>query len=180
MAGWILADDGAHQVHDRGEQQGAGVLPLGGLLEEGVDRLGGEGVLQGGTGHDGDGALLGEPLEDVVEDHGAASLECRYLPVWRHFTRPITPPSKPWSGLTLHPEKTRLVPFQGRPPGSPRAPATEPPGTFDFLGFTHYWGRTLKGNWAVKRKTAKDRFRRSLRSMAGWCREHRHLPIKEQ
>ena len=53
-------------------------------------------MLQGGTGHDGDGALPGESLEDVVKDHGAASLECRYLLVWRHFTRPITPPSKPW------------------------------------------------------------------------------------
>ena len=59
-------------------------------------------------------------------------------------------------GLTLHPEKTRLVPFQGRPPGSPPGPRDERPGTFDFLGFTHYWGRTLKGNWAVKRKTAEE------------------------
>src|SRR3954467_8034111 len=60
-------------------------------------------------------------------------------------------------GLTLHPEKTRLVPFQGRPPGSPPGPRGERPGTFEFLGSTHYWGRTLKGNWAVKRKTAGAR-----------------------
>jgi RNA-directed DNA polymerase len=83
-------------------------------------------------------------------------------------------------GLTLHPEKTRLVPFQGprrgAPPGSPEGR----PGTFDFLGFTHYWGRTLKGNWAVKRKTAKDRLRRSLTSAMQWCRDHRHLSIMEQ
>src|SRR4051812_13591102 len=83
-------------------------------------------------------------------------------------------------GLTLHPEKTRLVPFQGRPPGSPPGPRDERPGTFEFLGFTHYWGRTLRGNWAVKRKTARDRLRRSLRSVAQWCREHRHDPINEQ
>jgi hypothetical protein len=75
-------DDGAHQVHDRGEQQGAGVLPPCGPLEEGVDRLGGEGVLQGGTGQDGDGALTGESLEDVVRDHSATPLECRYLLLW--------------------------------------------------------------------------------------------------
>ncbi|MGH7286852.1 MAG: group II intron reverse transcriptase/maturase, partial [Myxococcota bacterium] len=37
-------------------------------------------------------------------------------------------------GLSLHPEKTRLLRF-GRP--SPRDPRPE---TFDFLGFTHYWG----------------------------------------
>jgi RNA-directed DNA polymerase len=83
-------------------------------------------------------------------------------------------------GLTLHPEKTRLVPFQGRPPGSPPGPRDERPGTFDFLGFTHYWGRTLKGNWAVKRKTAGGRLRRSLGAVAQWCREHRHLSIMEQ
>jgi RNA-directed DNA polymerase len=83
-------------------------------------------------------------------------------------------------GLTLHPEKTRLVPFQGRPPGAPPGSRDERPGTFDFLGFTHYWGRTLKGNWAVKRKTSEGRFRRSLTSVAQWCREHRHLPISEQ
>ena len=53
-------------------------------------------------------------------------------------------------GLTLHPEKTRLVPFQGLRPGAPPGPRDERPGTFEFLGFTHYWGRTLKGNWAVK------------------------------
>lgn len=83
-------------------------------------------------------------------------------------------------GLTLHPEKTRLVPFQGLRPGAPPAPRDERPGTFEFLGFAHYWGRTLKGNWAVKRKTAKGRLARSLRSVADWCRDHRHLSVKEQ
>jgi hypothetical protein len=94
--GLDLGDDRAHQVHDRGEQQRPGVLPLCGSLEQGVDRLGGEGMPQGGTGHDGNGTLPGKPLEDVVEDHGAASVGCRYLLVKRYFSRPITPPSKPW------------------------------------------------------------------------------------
>jgi group II intron reverse transcriptase/maturase len=83
-------------------------------------------------------------------------------------------------GLTLHPEKTRLVPFQGLRPGALPGSRDEYPGTFDFLGFTHYWGRTLKGNWAVKRKTAGGRFRRSLGAVTQWCREHRHLSITEQ
>jgi RNA-directed DNA polymerase len=83
-------------------------------------------------------------------------------------------------GLTLHPEKTRLVPFQGPPPGAPPGSREERPDTFDFLGFSHYWGRTLKGNWTVKRKTAKTRFRRSLKSIAEWCRVHRHLSLPKQ
>jgi group II intron reverse transcriptase/maturase len=82
-------------------------------------------------------------------------------------------------GLTIHPEKTRLVPF-GRPPRFPTAAVVVPPGTFDFLGFTHYWGRTRKGNWAVKRQTARSRFRRAARTVAEWCRTSRHQPIPQQ
>jgi group II intron reverse transcriptase/maturase len=79
-------------------------------------------------------------------------------------------------GLLLHPEKTRLVAFRRPPPGGggPR------PGTFDFLGFTHYWGRARRGFPAVLRKTARDRFTRSLRAVGQWCRRHRHLPLAEQ
>lgn len=84
-------------------------------------------------------------------------------------------------GLTLHPEKTRLVAFRRphrRPgQGGPKGPR---PGTFDLLGFTHFWGRSQKGNWAVKRKTAEDRFTRALRSVAHWCRTCRHWPIRKQ
>lgn len=80
-------------------------------------------------------------------------------------------------GLQLHPEKTRLVPF-GRPDrGSSPAPAAR---SFDFLGFTHYWGRSRKGRWIVARKTAKQRFGAALKRVAQWCRQHRHRPLAEQ
>jgi group II intron reverse transcriptase/maturase len=77
-------------------------------------------------------------------------------------------------GLKLHPEKTRLVRFD-----SPNRKGGEP-GTFDFLGFTHQWGRTRRGKWAIKRRTASDRFTRALRRVADWCRAHRHEPIRQQ
>src|SRR3954453_11872870 len=61
-------------------------------------------------------------------------------------------------GLTIHPEKTRLVRFQ--PPADADSATTARPSaarpTFDFLGFTHHWGRSQRGVWVVKRKTAKD------------------------
>jgi len=79
-------------------------------------------------------------------------------------------------GLTLHPEKTRLVAF-GRPRSRSRSGR---PGTFDFLGFTHYWGKSRRGNLVVRRKTARGRFTRSLRAVRGWCRVNRHLAIAEQ
>jgi RNA-directed DNA polymerase len=84
-------------------------------------------------------------------------------------------------GLTLHPDKTRLVPF--RRPGYPANDVrgdNQRPGTFDLLGFTHYWGRTRRGGWAVMRKTASKRLSRAVRSIAQWCRANRHLPIPEQ
>ena len=52
-------------------------------------------------------------------------------------------------GLTLHPEKTQQVRF--RPV---RKPPDPPPGSFTFLGFSHFWGRSRKGSWVLKRKTA--------------------------
>lgn len=85
-------------------------------------------------------------------------------------------------GLTVHPDKTRLVPFQ-RPPQRPTpgtTPGTDRPGTFDLLGFTHYWGRSRQGYWVVKRRTAQGRLSRALTKIADWCRFHRHDPIDEQ
>ena len=80
-------------------------------------------------------------------------------------------------GLTLHPEKTRLVPF--RRPDRVRKDDIGP-GTFDLLGFTHYWGMSRRRKWIVKQQTAKDRFSRTLRRFREWCRLHRHDPLKAQ
>jgi RNA-directed DNA polymerase len=78
-------------------------------------------------------------------------------------------------GLTLHPEKTRLVAF--RRPFLDGRRDRKRTGSFDLLGFTHYWRRSRKGSWVVYRKTAKDRLARSLRRVAEWCSANRHLPI---
>ena len=84
-------------------------------------------------------------------------------------------------GLTIHPDKTRLLAFQPpvRPDRSDSGSGSEP-GSFDFLGFTHYWGRSRKGVWVVKRRTAPSRLRRALTTIAQWCRLNRHRPIPEQ
>jgi RNA-directed DNA polymerase len=76
-------------------------------------------------------------------------------------------------GLQLHPVKTRLLRFS-KPAGEEKS------STFDFLGFTHYWGKSRRGQRVVQRKTAKDRLKRSIRRMYRWCEEHRHTQIKEQ
>jgi group II intron reverse transcriptase/maturase len=85
-------------------------------------------------------------------------------------------------GLTIHPEKTRLVPFE-RPSDRPKRSGTSqrvPAGTFDLLGFTHYWGRSRRGYWVVKRKTSRTRIRRGLLALALWCRKNRHRALADQ
>lgn len=78
-------------------------------------------------------------------------------------------------GLTVHPDKTRLVEF--RPAGKSQKGEPE---TFDFLGFTHYWGKSRKGYDTIKRKTAKDRVARTVRKIGLWCRKYRHTPMELQ
>jgi group II intron reverse transcriptase/maturase len=85
-------------------------------------------------------------------------------------------------GLTLHPEKTRLVQFRCPPylQESRTPPQEGGPGSFDFLGFTHYWAKSRKGRWVVRKKTARDRLRRSLNTMTQWCRRYRHHKVAWQ
>ncbi|MGH8650962.1 MAG: group II intron reverse transcriptase/maturase [Gammaproteobacteria bacterium] len=83
-------------------------------------------------------------------------------------------------GLQLHPDKTRLVDFRFNPAAQhssgERAGAT----TFNFLGFTHVWGRSRKGKPVVLQQTAKDRFARALKAINRQCRRMRHWLLREQ
>jgi group II intron reverse transcriptase/maturase len=93
-------------------------------------------------------------------------------------------------GLTLHPEKTRLVPFtppvrqikqdkeaERRPPHPTGDPQSR---SFDFLGFTHYWGRSRKGQPVIQRQTARKRLTRALGKLREWMRANRHEPVRTQ
>lgn len=84
-------------------------------------------------------------------------------------------------GLTLHPDKTKLVAFE-RPDRPSRDDDDGPasPGTFDFLGFTIHWRKSPSGKWNVKMRTAKDRFRRALTKIVDWCKANRHAPLEDQ
>jgi RNA-directed DNA polymerase len=80
-------------------------------------------------------------------------------------------------GLTLHPGKTRLLPYRRPPQGQSGGKG---PATFDFLGFTFHWKRTKGGWWANRCKTRTARLRRGIQTVADWCRRYRHLPVKVQ
>jgi RNA-directed DNA polymerase len=78
-------------------------------------------------------------------------------------------------GLRIHPEKSRMVQFS-----RPYWRQSKGTGSFAFLGFTHYWGRTLQGGWTIKRKTLGKRLSRFLSGIADWCKGHRHEAVREQ
>src|SRR5712691_10985295 len=79
-------------------------------------------------------------------------------------------------GLEINTEKTKLVDF-GRPQ---RSTSGRKPGTCSFLGFVHYWGKTWRGSYPIKRKTEGKRLRRTLGEFWRWCRDNRHRPLQEQ
>jgi RNA-directed DNA polymerase len=96
-------------------------------------------------------------------------------------------------GLTIHPEKSHVIDFRrpsrvaaGGAGPSPNATSKggdgpkKGNGTFDFLGFTHYWARSRQGFWVVKRQTMRKRQRRVYGAIWQWCRRNRHLPLLEQ
>lgn len=80
-------------------------------------------------------------------------------------------------GLTLHPDKTRLLKFQ-RPPRDSDGSGLS---TFDFLGFTHYWMRSpRRGTWTIQRKTIPKRLARKIKEIWQWCRKNRHESVQWQ
>ena len=82
-------------------------------------------------------------------------------------------------GLTLHPEKTRLVKF-GRSAYYQAKRTKTKTATFDFLGFTHRAGTSRAGKFAMQVSTMKKRLRRALVATSAWCREHMHTPLEYQ
>jgi group II intron reverse transcriptase/maturase len=82
-------------------------------------------------------------------------------------------------GLTLHPEKTRLIEF-GRNAARNAKEQGKRPETFDFLGFKHLCARSRKGKFAVHGKTIAKRLRRGLKAVTDWCKQHRHEPVGHQ
>ncbi len=83
-------------------------------------------------------------------------------------------------GLEINEDKTRMISFRRPPQGYSRQTNGSKPGTFSFLGFTHYWGKTKKGWYTIKWKTDRRRLSRSVSSFWQWCRDHRHMSVEDQ
>ncbi len=74
-------------------------------------------------------------------------------------------------GLELAAEKTRVIPFSRYRRGET---------SFDFLGFEFRWGTDRKGQARLKRRTARKKFRNSVKRVAEWCKKNRHRRLAEQ
>jgi RNA-directed DNA polymerase len=167
-----------------------------GVLEDGVETHPEEGTPQGGVVSP---VLANVYLHEVLDNwferevkprlHGDATL-VRYADdfvivfEWGADARrvmEVLPKRFGKYGLTLHPEKTKLLKFtRPRPARSRDDDDDDGPGSFDFLGLTHHWGRSRRGTMVVCRRTMRTRFSRGLARIREWCQQHRHLPIAQQ
>lgn len=80
-------------------------------------------------------------------------------------------------GLNLHPDKTRMVRFYRQPRYAEMDPEND---VCNFLGFTHYWGKSHRGFWVVKRSTMSKRHRSAVKDLWEWCKTHRHDDLRKQ
>lgn len=84
-------------------------------------------------------------------------------------------------GLEFAEEKTRLIEFgrfadeNAKRKGNGKGKAK----TFDFLGFTHYCGKSRKGNFRVKRKTSKKKFKQKIKEFKIWIKRERNKPLTQ-
>lgn len=181
---WLKAgvlEDGSIHYNDEGTPQGGIISPMLSniYLHEALDKWYVEVVKPRLRGR----SLIVRFADDVILGFESKSEAEKVL---RALTRRLEK-----YGLELHPEKTRLIYF-GRPgkhtgtdnesdKDDDEENKKEPKRrSFDFLGFTHYWGKSLKGKWVVKRKTSSKKFREKVRKINEWCKKHRHDPIEYQ
>jgi RNA-directed DNA polymerase len=83
-------------------------------------------------------------------------------------------------GLTLHPDKTRLIEFGRYADPNRRGRGDGKPETFNFLGFTHSCAKTRTGRFTVLRQTVRTRWQAKLRAVKAELRRRLHQPVPEQ
>ena len=83
-------------------------------------------------------------------------------------------------GLEMHPDKTKLVQFKQPRDGGEGYKHKNRPGTFNYLGFTHYWKKSRKGNPVIGKKTMDSRLGKALKRINEWCMQNRHVKLKNQ
>ncbi len=170
---WLNAgviEDGEWMASETGAPQGASVSPLLAniYLHYVLDRW----VRQWRKRHAHGDVVIVRFADDFVAGFEHKSDAERFLADLRErFTK---------FGLELHPDKTRLIEFGRNAARNRAARGDGKPETFDFLGFTHYCGKTKNGRFWLKRKTISKRMRAKLAEVKDQIKQRRHYPVPEQ
>ena len=191
----VLRDILSHRVRDGVVLRLIGKWLKAGVMEEGVIRPNEDGTPQGGVispllaniylhevvdewfermikPHLSDKAFMVRYADDLVMGFTSKEDAMRVLTV--------LPKRLGKYGLSLHEGKTRLLDFRRPQRLSKDDEGTGKPGSFDFLGFTHYWSKSRLGKWVIKRKTSRSRLGRALQAIDQWCAKNRHHPLSQQ
>lgn len=83
-------------------------------------------------------------------------------------------------GLRVVPEKTALLHFDGSLLQGGTGRPVEKPGTFTFLGFTHYLTKTRRGTTTIARTPSVKARERFVRKVTTWVKANRHQPVRAQ
>lgn len=81
--------------------------------------------------------------------------------------------------LELAADKSQIIAFGKNAEAEAEANGLSKPGTFDFLGFTHYCGKSRHGKFRVKRKTSRKKFKASVAKAKEWIKSHRNVPVPD-
>lgn len=82
-------------------------------------------------------------------------------------------------GLKIAENKTSIIEFGRYAYANRKKQGLGKPATFNFLGFTHYCGRSRAGKFRVKRKTENRKYWGALARVKDWLKQNRHLPIHD-
>jgi len=74
-------------------------------------------------------------------------------------------------GLTLHPDKTRMIDLNDKRGGKGRS--------FDFLGFTHFLSKSQKGSKVLKRKTSSKKLTKAIKNVSDYIKKNRHMNLND-
>jgi len=83
-------------------------------------------------------------------------------------------------GLTLHPDKSRVLRFGRFAAADRRERGLGKPETFEFLGFTHIASESRGGKFQLKRRTSRKKRAAKQSSLAGEMRRRMHASVAEQ
>ena len=82
-------------------------------------------------------------------------------------------------GLEMNEQKSRLIRFGRYAEQQHKERGLGKPPTFNFLGFTHYCGRSSNGGFAVRRRSIQKRMTRKLKEVRGELKRRMHAPVSQ-